>query len=179
LPIVIPDTSNNSSGTIGVILDLNDTSVESTAPSSDYLPIALPTSSHAVITKHPNSAMASTTKSVASITSSPSFVADTRVEAISPHEYLIGAFIPIVLAVVFTIPWNILASAVKEIDPFYQMQRANGASAANSLMSDYKASISVVATMNAMSKGHFLVWGSGLLSLITLSLSPLASETVL
>jgi len=178
LPVVTPDTSNSSSGTIGVIPDLNDTSVESTAPLSDYLPIALPTSSHAVITKHPNSAMASTTKSVASATSSPGSVADTRVEAISPHEYLIGAFIPTVLAVVFTIPWDILASAVKEIEPFYQMQRANGASAACSLTSDYKASISVVATMNAMSRGHCVVWGSGLLSLITLSLSPLASETV-
>ncbi len=122
--------------------------------------------------------MASTTKSVASVTSSPGSVADTRVEAISPHEYPIGAFIPTVLAVVFTIPWDILASAVKEIEPFYQMQRANGASAACSLTSDYKASISVVATMNAMSRGHFVVWGSGLLSLITLSLSPLASETV-
>lgn len=176
--MVTPDTSNNPNGTIGVIPDLNDTSVYFTAPLSNYLPVALPSNSHGVITKAPDSVTTSSTKLLASATSTPVSVSDTRVEAISPRDYLIGAFIPTVLAVLFTTPWSILASAVKEIEPFYQMQQANGASAADSVISGYKASMSVVATMTAMFRGHFLVWGSGLLSLITLSLSPLASETV-
>ena len=91
---------------------------------------------------------------------------------------MVGAFIPTILAVLFTIPWHLLASAIKEIEPFYQLHNADGISAEDSLMLNYRASISVVATVTAIRKRHYLVWWSGVLSLIILLLPPLASETV-
>ena len=100
------------------------------------------------------------------------------VHTITPHDYYIGAFVPIVLAVIFSIPWHILAAAIREMESFYQLQRLDGALAENSLCLNYRSSISAVATFNATRRGHFVVWWSGLVSIIILFLSPLASETV-
>ena len=61
-----------------------------------------------------------------------------------------------------------MASAIKEIEPFYQLHSADGALAEDSLALDYGASISILATITA----------SGAISLIILPLAPLASETV-
>ena len=98
--------------------------------------------------------------------------------SVTPKEYLIGAILPTLLAVVFSIPWYLLASAIQEIEPFYQLQRPEGVSAENSIALDYRASISIVATFNAFRKGHFLVWWSGLASMVVLIVPPLASESV-
>lgn len=98
--------------------------------------------------------------------------------SITPTEYIIGAFVPTILAVVYSIPWNLLASAIQEIEPFYQLQRPEGATAQDSIALDYRASINVIATFSAITKGHFLVWWSGLISLLALVLAPIASQTV-
>ena len=99
-------------------------------------------------------------------------------DSITPQHYVLGAFVPIFLAVLFTIPWHILASAIKEIEPFYQLQSPEGAPAKKSLALHYRASITVVSTFTAVRNGHYLVWWSGLVSLIVLFIAPLASETV-
>ena len=101
-----------------------------------------------------------------------------QVIGMTTRRYIIGAFVPTILAVLFSIPWHLLASALKEMEPFYQLQRPEGVPASRSLFMDYENSINVVATINAMGKGDFLVWWSGLISLIVLLLAPLASETV-
>ena len=98
--------------------------------------------------------------------------------AITPKEYIIGAFVPTILAVAYSIPWHLLASAIQEIEPFYQLQRSEGVTAQNSIALDYRASINVIATFSAITKGHFLVWWSGLISLLVLVLAPIASQTV-
>ena len=97
---------------------------------------------------------------------------------IHPKEYVLGAFVPVIIAVIFTIPWQILNAAVKEIEPFYQLQREDGATAADSLALEYRSSINIIATFTAIRKGHFLVWWSGLISIIAIALAPLATETV-
>lgn len=98
--------------------------------------------------------------------------------AITPKEYIIGAFLPTILAVVYSIPWHLLASAIQEIEPFYQLQRPEGVTAQDSIALDYRASINVIATFSDITKGHFLVWWSGLISLLVLVLAPIASQTV-
>ena len=64
------------------------------------------------------------------------------------------------------------------MEPFYQLSRLEGAIAENSLTLDYRASINIVASINALCKGHYLVWWSGLVSLAILFIAPLASEAV-
>ena len=97
---------------------------------------------------------------------------------VTKGDYIIGCFLPTILAVIFTIPWHILASAVKEIEPFHQLHKPEGATADKSLALTYRASVNFVSTINAMINGHYLVWWSGLCSLIVLILAPLSSETV-
>lgn len=97
---------------------------------------------------------------------------------IAPKEYVLGAFVPVIVAVIFTVPWQILNAAVKEMEPFYQLQRDDGVTARNSLALEYRSSINIIATFTAIRKGHFLVWWSGLISIVAVALAPLATETV-
>ena len=97
---------------------------------------------------------------------------------ISRKDYIIGCFLPTILAVIFTIPWTILASAIKEIEPFFQLHKPEGATAEKSLALTYRTSINLISTINAIRNGHYLVWWSGLVSLVVLLLAPLSSETV-
>lgn len=99
-------------------------------------------------------------------------------ESVTRKEYLIGAFLPTVLAVLFSIPWYILFSAVQEMEPFYQLADPQGALARDSLCLDYRASLNVVTTLRAGLRGHFVVLWAGICSIAVLALAPLASETV-
>lgn len=103
---------------------------------------------------------------------------DEPIHTVTLHDYLIGAFVPIISAVIFSIPWHILAAAIREMEPFYELQRTQGAPAEQSLGLNYRSSIGAIATINAIRNGHYLVWWSGLISISILFLSPLASETV-
>ena len=164
-PIQIGSTNESGYTVSNGILYLDRTSFTIARPTTAKL------NNNTVISIGPNGAVSvNVTNQTSNLHTSP--------EGISPQKYLVGAFIPTVLAVLFTIPWHILASSIKEIEPFYQLQRADGASAANSLALDYRSSINVVATVNAMRKGHCLVWLSGLTALVVLIIPPLASETV-
>ena len=103
---------------------------------------------------------------------------DQPQKSITPQKYVLGAFVPTILAVLFTIPWHILASATKELEPFYQLQLSNGAPVSKALNLDYRSSVNVVAVFHALQNGHFVVWWSGLIALVTLVLAPLAPETI-
>lgn len=98
--------------------------------------------------------------------------------SVTPQEYVIGAFVPTIIAVIYSIPWHLLASAIQETEPFYQLQRPEGVTAEDSIALEYRASINVIATFSAITKGHYLVWFSGLISLLVLVLAPIASQTV-
>jgi hypothetical protein len=74
--------------------------------------------------------------------------------------------------------FTLVSSTINEIEPFYQLHGADGALAEDSLALDYRASTSIIATITALRKRHYVVWFSGAISLITLPLAPLASETV-
>ena len=99
-------------------------------------------------------------------------------KSVTKREYLIGAFLPTVLAVLFSIPWYILFTAVQEMEPFYQLANPQGALARDSICLDYRAYVNVVSTVKAGLRGHFVVLWAGLCSIAVLALAPLASETV-
>ena len=99
-------------------------------------------------------------------------------KSVTRREYLIGAFLPTVLAVLFSIPWYILFTAVQEMEPFYQLADPQGALARDSICLDYRAYVNVVTTLKAGLRGHFVVLWAGLCSIAVLALAPLASETV-
>lgn len=77
--------------------------------------------------------------------------------SVTPRDYLVCAFVPTILAVLFSIPWHLLVSAIKEIERLYQLHSADGALAENSIALEYRAPISAVATFVAIRKKHYLV----------------------
>ncbi|KAL9606966.1 MAG: hypothetical protein Q9167_008072, partial [Letrouitia subvulpina] len=99
-------------------------------------------------------------------------------KSVTPKEYVIGAVLPTVFAVLFGIPWHILFAAIQEMEPFYQLAYPQGALARDSICLDYRASLNVVATIKAGLRGHLVVLCSGLCSISALILPPLASEMV-
>ncbi|KAL8995625.1 MAG: hypothetical protein Q9169_004668 [Polycauliona sp. 2 TL-2023] len=98
--------------------------------------------------------------------------------SVTAQEYIIGAFLPTILAILFAIPWQILFAAIQDIEPFYQLTDPRGAQARDSLCLDYRSSVNLVTTVKALLRGHFVVFWAGLCSLVVLALPPLASETV-
>jgi hypothetical protein len=91
---------------------------------------------------------------------------------------VVGAFVPTIIAVLFTIPWGLLDTSVQRLEPFYQLSGNNGASASNSLLLDYPGTNIFMLLFKALFKRHWIVLVSAILYLVALLLAPLASETV-
>ncbi len=108
--------------------------------------------------------------------SSVTAVRQHSIHALTIHQYLIGRIIPTIVAVLFTIPWLILDAAVKEMEPYYQLKKPDGASAANSLCMNYSSAITGVALFKSAYKGRFAVLWSSLIAMSILPLAPLSSE---
>lgn len=97
---------------------------------------------------------------------------------INLEQYLIVAFLPMFLALVYTFPWRILDKTIREMEPFYQLQNPRGAKAQNSLSLDYSTSWIITTPVKALFRGHYFVLFSALISLAALILAPLSSETM-
>ena len=95
---------------------------------------------------------------------------------ITLQQYISVSFVPLILAVIYSIPWRVLDSTIREMEPFYQLHRHGGALGRDSLCLDYGSSFLVTVIFKALSRGHFIPLCSSLISLIILALSPLASE---
>ena len=147
---------------VGDVLSIDEKTIETTRPTTATL------NNGDVLAISPTGGV--------SITKLTEHVSPAR--GVTQSEYIIGAFVPTVLAVLFSIPWQLLARSLQEMEPFYQLHRTKGAFASSSLLLDYKSSINLITTFSAAKRGHFLVCLSGLISLAVLALAPLASETV-
>jgi hypothetical protein len=97
---------------------------------------------------------------------------------ITPNQYILVAFAPLIIAILYTIPWQILDNTIQEMEPFYQLQRPEGALAEHSLCLDYMTSLCVTTPFKALYRGHFFVFCSSLIYLLVLLLAPLSAETL-
>lgn len=95
---------------------------------------------------------------------------------ITLREYISVSFVPIILAVVFMIPWRILDSTIKEMEPFYQLHQKGGSLAKDSLCLDYSTSFLITVPFKSISRGQVIVFWSSLISLAVLAIAPLSSE---
>lgn len=94
------------------------------------------------------------------------------------RDYFLGAFLPTIVAVLFTIAWGILVSSTKEMEPFYQLASADGALASNSVLLDYSRTSIFLTPFKALLRGHWTVFIISLVDILTLATAPLASEAV-
>lgn len=95
---------------------------------------------------------------------------------ITRRQYILVAFTPLIVAVLFTIPWRIVDTTIREMEPFYQLQKEGGALAEHSLCLDYSTSLLITTPFKSVFRGHFMVFWSSLISIAVLTLAPLSSE---
>ncbi|KAF8855235.1 hypothetical protein BDZ45DRAFT_793852 [Acephala macrosclerotiorum] len=95
---------------------------------------------------------------------------------ITLEQYIYVAFLPLILVVVYSIPWHVLDNTVREMEPFYQLNRPNGAFGRDSLCSNYGSSFLITIPFKSLYQGHYAPLWSSLISISTLALAPLSSE---
>lgn len=94
------------------------------------------------------------------------------------RDYVTGAFLPTILAVLFAIPWTLIDTAAKQIEPIYQLAEIRGASAANSLSLNYVTMSMFVVPFRAFSRRHWVIALTSILMLLSLVTPPLAVESI-
>lgn len=120
----------------------------------------------------------STTTTVAVPTSRPIQSQGTSYSQISQAQYVLVRFVPLLLALFFTFPWNILDITVRSMEPFYQLHEATDSESEDPLLLDYCTTTILTTPIKALYRGHFIVFLSSVISLLVLLLSPLASEVL-
>ncbi|KAL2059971.1 hypothetical protein VTL71DRAFT_10126 [Oculimacula yallundae] len=96
----------------------------------------------------------------------------------SKRDYILGAFLPTIIAVLFSIPWGIVNTAAKEIEPYVRLAGDDGASARVSLCLDYPGDFLIATPFKSFFRGHWIIFLTSTMNLISLLLAPLASESV-
>lgn len=97
---------------------------------------------------------------------------------ITLSQYTLVAFVPLLLAVVYTIPFRILDRTICEMEPFYQLHQPGGALAEHSLCLDYMTSNGFITPFKAGMRRHGYMFWSSLMSLAVVGLAPLSSEAL-
>ncbi|KAH8908564.1 hypothetical protein BR93DRAFT_966622 [Coniochaeta sp. PMI_546] len=94
-------------------------------------------------------------------------------------EYVVGTFLPTLLASIFAIPWKILDHDTKTLVPFAQLARPGGGPAAQTILLHYDGISGLVRALAAfVSSHHAPVALSTFLRYSAALLSPLAAESV-
>jgi hypothetical protein len=91
----------------------------------------------------------------------------------SPANFLYS-FIPSTIGMILFLFYQPLDMAVRKLQPWIELGRADGATAEKSLLLDYTAQHHMQCTLSALSKGHFRVAATSLLSFLFLLLPVLA-----
>lgn len=63
------------------------------------------------------------------------------------------------------------------MEPFYQLQQPEGATAENSILLDYATSFFIITPFKALRRRHYVVFASSIISMGIMTLAPLSSET--
>jgi hypothetical protein len=99
-----------------------------------------------------------------------------RVPQITLQQYIYVAFLPLIVSVLYTIPWQILDTTIREMEPFYQLNQEGGSLGKNSLCLDYSTSWLIAVPFQSIRRGHFIPFWSSLISISVLVVAPISSE---
>ena len=98
--------------------------------------------------------------------------------SLSEPQYFVGAFLPTLLAVIFTIPWRIIESQIKSLEPFRKLAEPDGAAAEDSLLLSYDGVSGIAKSLAALWQSQLSVFVSSLLVYSSILVPPLAAEAV-
>ena len=97
---------------------------------------------------------------------------------ITLSQYVLVAFVPLILAILYTLPFRLLDRTIREFEPFYQLTGSGGALAEHSLCLDYSTSNILVTPFKSGLRGHGYMFWSSLLSVAVIAIAPLSSEAL-
>ncbi|PQE05114.1 hypothetical protein CJF31_00006094 [Rutstroemia sp. NJR-2017a BVV2] len=101
---------------------------------------------------------------------------------ITYSQYLIVSFLPLFIAIFYSIPWRIVENTIRCMEPIYQLQQslANGNSSdLDPINLDYESSWTIVLPFKAYSRKHFTVLWTSLVSVLILIVAPLGSQVMI
>lgn len=89
--------------------------------------------------------------------------------------YFLGAYLPVILATFFALPWTLVGETTKSLEPFYQMANPGGAPAERSLAANFNA---LLAPLWALLRIQWTIVISTALAWLASLIVPLAPEAV-
>ena len=92
--------------------------------------------------------------------------------------YFVGTFLPTLMASVFSIPWKILDTEAKSLEPFAQLARPGGGTASETLLLEYHGVHGLLPAIVGLFTGHSSVALTTFLKYCSALLTPLAAEAV-
>ncbi|KAK5657812.1 hypothetical protein OQA88_2885 [Cercophora sp. LCS_1] len=102
----------------------------------------------------------------------------TKVYSVSKSAYFIGFFLPPILSGFITIPIRMIDLSAKQLQPWHELTRVNGAPASASLALRTGGIYGFISSFQALAGGQVLVFLTTLLTLCSVALVPLSSEAV-
>jgi hypothetical protein len=89
--------------------------------------------------------------------------------------YFLGAYLPVILATFFALPWTLIGETTKSLEPFYQMAKPEGAPSEISLAANFN---NIIAPLWALLRTQWSVVLSAALAWLASLIVPLAPEAV-
>ncbi|KAI9809373.1 MAG: hypothetical protein M1827_006885 [Pycnora praestabilis] len=94
------------------------------------------------------------------------------------YQYFAGAYLPVVLAVLYRIVWNAIYATIKIIEPFIQLSKPDGALAKDALNMYYLSSNLTPYPILAFFRGHWAILCTSIVYVIVGLMASVASETL-
>lgn len=104
------------------------------------------------------------------------FVRPTDIAGI---EYFSIKFLPTIMAVLYGVLWQMTEFEVKRLEPFYQLSKEQGATAAESLNVDYITSVIFLRPLRSLQRQQYAVTISTVASLLAVSAVPTLSSAMI
>ncbi|KAF7874897.1 hypothetical protein EAF04_002071 [Stromatinia cepivora] len=102
----------------------------------------------------------------------------TAPDQITYRQYLIASFLPLFLAIFYAIPWRVLENTVRYMEPFYQLRPFSHSTESKAIHLDYESPLIFIIPFSSISRKHFTVFVTSLISIIMLVVAPLASQVM-
>ncbi|KAM7187867.1 hypothetical protein V8F33_010981 [Rhypophila sp. PSN 637] len=120
----------------------------------------------------------STVTSYSSPTESPQPQTIIKVYSISKGQYFVGFFLPPLLSGLISIPIRMIDLSAKQLQPWHELTRADGASAPHSLCLKFDGLWGIWTGIRALGRGQPLTFLTTILTICSLLLVPISSEAI-
>lgn len=101
-----------------------------------------------------------------------------KVYSISKGQYFIGFFLPPLLSGLLSVPIRMVDLSAKQLQPWHELTRAQGASASESLCLETDGFCGLLTAVRVLGRGQPLIFLTTVLTICSLLLVPLSAESI-